>query len=343
MTDEFSFRQVEFLADQLWRPVRLGRLRYGPCVVYPRSMSEEQGSAFADGGERFGGSSRVTGTGSGDYAALMDSCRKFVAMKYRIDDFLDAMWRRFRDLEAVAFHGMDWLMALGQDPRLDDQSWLLSRCPEFSGLEPRAPSLRYALAPDLYAKAALPYFDGGSVRGEFELSDVDPSLVIGSSFDRRDGFSSDDEQNETLDRINERVGTNSPYGDCAYVSVGALPLYIAHEGKKRVRAFLEAGRNIHAWVGPGRLPEASALQLRQIEEPKSPYADKSPIYLIFDLSAGEYEVIPLPSITIPLLESYGVSWGPPKERGSWGGEFAWNIQELKRRALHSLVLSFCIP
>jgi hypothetical protein len=79
-------------------------------------------------------------------------------------------------------------------------------------------SLRYALAPDLYADAVLPYFDGASVRNsEFELGEVDPFLVIGSSFYRRDGFSSEDEQNEALDRINERVGTHSPYGDCAYV------------------------------------------------------------------------------------------------------------------------------
>ena len=225
---------------------------------------------------------------------MVDSCRKFVTMKYRIDDFLDTMWQRFHDFEAVAFYGMEWLIALGQDASLNDRSWLMSRCPEFFKLEPRIDSLKYSLSPDTYATIMLPHFsDDDSVRSsDFKLRDVDPSLVIGSSYYRGDGFSSEDEQDRALDRINEQVGSGSPYGNCAYVTVGALPLHIAHEGKNRVRAFLNAGRSIRAWVGPARFPEAAMLQLCRIKQPESPYADQSQIYILFDLQADSSQVIP---------------------------------------------------
>jgi hypothetical protein len=317
--------------------------RIDPCLVYPRSMTEEGGSAFTGRDQRFGQPGRVTGVGSDNYPALVDSCRNFVTMKYRIDDFLDTIWQRFRDYEAVAFYGLDWLTALGQDAALDDQSWLVSRCPDFFKLEPK-PYLRYSLGPDRYVAAALPPYSGRSAEdGKFILTNVDPSLVVGSTYHYRDGFSNEEERNATLDRLNDQVGSRSPYSDCAYVSIGTLPLCLAHEGKNRVRAFLEAGRTIRAWVGPARFPEAESLQLRHIKEPESPYADQTPIYLIFDLPTDKFQVIPLPSITIPLLESYGVSWGAAEERGSWGGEFAWNMLQHQRQALHRLARGFNLP
>jgi hypothetical protein len=36
----------------------------------------------------------------------MDSCRKFAAIKYWIDDFLEITWQGFQDFEAVAYYGM---------------------------------------------------------------------------------------------------------------------------------------------------------------------------------------------------------------------------------------------
>ncbi len=263
-------------------------------------------------------------------------------MKYRIDDFLDTLWQRFDDYEAVASYGFDWLVALGRDTGLDDQAWVVSRCPEFYELESVEDSLRYALDPAAFLTAALPPFLSRGYSGDkLKLVNVDPSLVIGSTYYRNwPEFFNDDQLDEVLDCLNEWAG--SRINDCDYVSVGTLPLYIAYEGKNRVRTFMKANRNIRAWTEPADFPEPEVLQLHKMEEPSSVHVGESPIYVVSESSANKYHAIPLPSITIPLLETYGASWGTLLERGP-GGINAWRWREDQRKSLRRLVDNFNRP
>src|SRR5258708_983815 len=63
---------------------------------------------------------------------LIENCRCFVSVKYRIDDFLDTLRRRRSG--AVKQHAVDWLDEVARNREVDDKLWLRAR-----NLEPRHP------------------------------------------------------------------------------------------------------------------------------------------------------------------------------------------------------------
>lgn len=273
---------------------------------------------------------------------LVDACRRFVALKYRVDDFLDSMWQRFGDYEAVYTCGLEWLVDVGQDTELDDEAWIASRFPDFYNMETVEYTLRYSLSPVHFVQAAFPFYTfKGYSEAALRLSDIDPSVTIGGSYSRRWPESLSEAE---LARINEKSSNSEPPGyDSAYSTPGRLPLYIGHEGKNRVRAFINADRDIRSYSCQDNFPAATALMLHGIEQPASIYVRDSPTYVITDVAAETRYVLPLPAVTIPILESYGVPWGAPLERGYRGGQFVWRWQEERRKVLYSLVGDFMRP
>jgi hypothetical protein len=273
---------------------------------------------------------------------LIEACAKFVTLKYRIDDFLDSMWQRFGDFEAVQFYGVNWLTVLAGDSDLDDLAWLMSVRPDFQNLEVEHHSVRYSLDPLGFVTSVLPPF---SLRG-YRRSDllpvrVDSSLTIGTSCHRNwSDFIQEGEEEDVLTRLNERLQTQSPGYDTSYVGVGRLPLYISYEGKNRARLFKKFNRDIWAWTALSPFPEAVDLQLCRIEDASPGYVQVPPSCLIHNLASEKFHAVALPSIAIPVLEAYGVPWGPSVER-DFGP--ARRFQEDQRRTLIRLIDNFNIP
>ena len=248
--------------------------------------------------------------------ALADPCRQLVSAKYRIDDWLDARQRLFRGYSrgsrSIASDIDDWLQDIAQKRAVDDKLWLAARHPNIP--EPEAPTRHhgtpedppwdpppYALAPDDFIKLVLPgvqmipYQESDGV-----LRSVDSSLVIGGTYER---YNSEAASLEDLDRINARGG------QAEYAKVGSLPLYIAIEGKNRVRAFQLKGKPISALTWSWYFPSADALELHKVVG--------SGIFAISG-PTSDRRILILPSVTVPLLTSYGVRWGRRLGRGVTG-------------------------
>jgi hypothetical protein len=162
------------------------------------------------------------------------------------------------------------------------------------------------------------------------LQDIDPSLVIGGMYYRN---YSEDLSEDKLEQLNERVRESSSGPEHAtYLQLGALPLYIADEGKNRVRAFLKAQKPISAFTTPIPLPSAGALILHEIS--------RSSAVTIANVSTGGSWQLPLPAVTVPLLESYGVEWGP---RFLLDAKYTRELERQRRDSLVKLVKGYMIP
>ncbi len=238
---------------------------------------------------------------------LADGCRQLVSAKYRIDDWLDARRRLFRGCSwgsgSIASDIDDWLQDIAQDPAVDDKRWLAARHPNIP--EPKAPTRRrgtpeeppwepppYALKPRDFIKQVLPEVQWITYKeSDGVLRDVDSSLVIGGTYER---YNSEAASLEDLDRINAKA-------DALYVKVGSLPLYIAIDGMNRVRAFQLKGKPISALTSALCFPPADALELHKVVG--------SGIFAISGPTSNDRRILILPSVTVPLLTSYGVRWG----------------------------------
>jgi hypothetical protein len=261
---------------------------------------------------------------------LPAACRLLASMKYRIDDVMEALWR-FPEITAAVLRdpvfrllgtsgavlvpdGIDWLEAVGRNPAIDEDLWLVER----SGAGTTEEPLVYAIAPHWFARLVLPSnadgdapggdADGGEYRrftpADMTLEEIDPSLVIGGTYQR--GWSRSLSARE-LDLVNEKAATASPGRDTAYVRVGSLPLYVAVEGKNRVRAFRAAGKAITAFTCTAPFPEPEALELHEIVDSGGAFSGVA----VSDTGTGAVRVLALSSVTAPVLEAYGVRWGRP--------------------------------
>ena len=285
-------------------------------------------------------------------AALVSGCRFLTSVKYRIDDLMHALWQRLGTNEPVLSDplfqrlgvgsavldpdGIDWLEEIGQHPALDDDLWLSERHPGWHGLECLDVPVRYAIAPYSFARLALPC-RGHDITykerrpGELSLSQVDPSLVIGGTYSRAWPVTLGDDQ---LDEINGRAAAAAPGTDTAYVKVGRLPLYLAMEGKNRVRAFRNAGKQITAFTRTAGFPEPEALRLHRVAG--------LPGAAVSGTGPGDLQVLVLASVTVPVLEAYGVPWGEPLDTSA-ADDRGRPLGLARRTALTDLVTHFMHP
>ena len=281
---------------------------------------------------------------------LIENCRCFVSVKYRIDDFLGTLRRRRS--ESFEQRAVDWLDEVARNPEVDDKLWLRAR-----NLEPRQPEhARYArpapisgdifeaarvlsegyadrndLVPWTFVECVLP-FTGFRYpeRGDLELCRIDSSLVIGGTTSSRRLRPVD---KNVLDRINAEAESSPPGLDTAYAKVGTLPLYIAVEGKNRVRAFRSAGRYISAFTYSCYFPDARTLRLHEVAG--------SPTPVLSDATSDYCRALILPPVTVPLLESYGVLWGPRLSRGRMRDRRAF--KRARRDVQVEMISDFMLP
>jgi hypothetical protein len=157
------------------------------------------------------------------------------------------------------------------------------------------------------------------------LADVNPFLVIGGTHYRTWPATLSD---VSLAAINQTARTSTPGSDTAYIRLDSLPLYVAYEGKNRVRAFRAAGQNISAFTYINNFPDATTLQLHEVAG--------SPSFAVSDMTTNELHALILPSVIVPLLESYGV---PRGKRISLGMVRCRRSLKRAQRALQSALLS----
>lgn len=256
--------------------------------------------------------------------ALAQSCRRLVSVKYRIDDWLDARRRRFgyedRTLERDI---VSWVDKIERNPFANDSLWLLIHHLGARESENSAGVARYALRPSAFVKRVLPGARIGTYRArDVVLQYLDPSLVIGGTYIRR--------WPETLaggelDQINASTIESGTQYDALCSRIGSLPLYVAFEGKNRVRAFLHARRDMAAFVYTGEFPGADKLELHEVEG--------SATVAVSSMTSGHLRVLILPSVAVPLLTGYGVPWG----RRIGPGRTAQRLERARREGLVKLV------
>lgn len=291
--------------------------------------------------------------GQPDAAVLLAACRRLASMKYRIDCFMDALWRcpelspavlrdplfqlLGRSGAALAPHGIDWLEAVGRDPAIDDNLWLAQR----RAADNADQSLLYSIAPYALARAVLPSgADGRDYRqftaDDLSLAEINPALVMGGTYQRSwlAALSA-----RELDLINAKAASAAPGLDTAYVRIGRLPLYVAVEGKNRVRAFRAAGKSITAFTCTARFPDPEALELHEIAGSSDAAA---PDVAVSDAGSGAVRVMALPAVTAPVLEGYGARWGRPLQTDVVDSS-GRALRTARRALLEDLVRHFMHP
>jgi hypothetical protein len=127
------------------------------------------------------------------------------------------------------------------------------------------------------------------------------------------------------------------------VRVGTLPLWVAEEGKYRVNAYRQLGRPITARVAQGVYPDPARLALRAVRRTRAVVlVHHAPLVLRCDGDEEEIpagvRVLPFPEATVPLLEAYGVRWGPALP-ASWAARAA----SARRATRHALSQAVCVP
>lgn len=143
---------------------------------------------------------------------------------------------------------------------------------------------------------SLTYYD----YDKMQPRDLDPQLIVSGTYNdySPNAHFTPTAPTDVMDR-SDRLATqeekhhpNSP----RVCRIGALPLYVALEGKNRVELFKNAGRQMKALVTDVSFPDADQLTLHR----------SLPLGIYSVSYKGDRRVLPVPEAVLPLLEKYGV-------------------------------------
>lgn len=143
---------------------------------------------------------------------------------------------------------------------------------------------------------SLTYYD----YDKMQPRDLDPQLIVSGTYNdySPNAHFTPTAPTDVMDR-SDRLATqeekhhpNSP----RVCRIGALPLYVALEGKNRVELLKNAGRQMKALVTDVSFPDADQLTLHR----------SLPLGIYSVSYKGDRRVLPVPEAVLPLLEKYGV-------------------------------------
>ena len=151
----------------------------------------------------------------------------------------------------------------------------------------------HAIPPFRFIQKVIPFWTLKNA-GDFEASFVDPNLVIGATYKKF--------EKATVEKCLQINDDDSNVAD--YEKIGDLPLYVAIEGKNRVRLFQKYQVKIKARIRQIPFPPPNVLQLHRYWKTNNYFLSCSSDFYV----QGEMQRILLlyPKITVPLLKSYGV-------------------------------------
>lgn len=171
-----------------------------------------------------------------------------------------------------------------------------------------------AIDPRDFLPLALPFAKpfGGDPR-KVRLEWVDPFHVLGGTYKPYARLSDEEAREKValLTGVTEGTVLGGPAdGPADYTKIGALPLYVACEGKNRVLLHQQVGLPIRARVTQADYPSPEELTLHRTV-PCGVYllACKNPAYADCHARARGRSILPLPELVVTLLEAYGVRRG----------------------------------
>lgn len=158
-----------------------------------------------------------------------------------------------------------------------------------------------SIPPFIFARRIIPFFILRYSKAP-EILYVDPNLVIGATVNKYSENSI-----KKCNEINSDYSGSDAFNTVEYERIGNLPLYIAYEGKNRVRLFQEHQIKIKARVNYTYYPSPNELQLQKSMLNNDYYLSCSNEFFV----QNENNTILLlyPEITVPLFKSYGVKEG----------------------------------
>lgn len=172
-----------------------------------------------------------------------------------------------------------------------------SRKIQKAGLTPGGEQIP-SIWPSEFLKRVLPFWND-NLTGEESVQEIDPCHVIGGNF--RD-YSEEPQTPEICKQMNRSTEKSPHYA--TYLKVGSMNLYVAREGKNRVSLFKKNRLPIVATIKETSYPRPNELKLH-----KSFF--NSQVYYLSYTNRGfsdkrDFEQLPFPQYTVPLLKSYGV-------------------------------------
>lgn len=163
--------------------------------------------------------------------------------------------------------------------------------------------------PVQWMHCVLPFSEPGYDYRTMQAQAIDPTLVLaGNHHEFQPGAFARLTHDQVMDLSDKLVldHPNDPRvsGEMPrYARVGSLPLYVALEGKNRVMLFKKARRPImQAFVTPTYFPPAGELLLIRF----------LPGGAVALAHRGQWQILPFPAVTVPLLRAYGVQDGRAK-------------------------------
>lgn len=168
-----------------------------------------------------------------------------------------------------------------------------------------------------YLGSAIPFAACAHPPGVDSVEMVDPTLVAGSPWQGYAPPPTAGVAKGLMDDLDEgalavKSGRPKGYHAAEYIRLGALPIYVAREGKNRVDLYREYKRPIAALVRVTPYPEPSSLVLHRVKLTNSIVVECTDPTFEHQSSCnqtGPRRVIAFPKIVVPLLEAYGARWG----------------------------------
>lgn len=163
---------------------------------------------------------------------------------------------------------------------------------------------RASVMPLNFLRKVLPFWQDDII-DRIENGTVDSRQILGGTYNDYPGALITDQY---LNNINQNSAAG--YDKPSYHKVGAFPLYVAGEGKNRVKIFAERNLKIVCKEKLTSYPEASSLKIhrRYFHDDIHFLSCDDPNFID---ERGELVEIVFPNYTLPLLRKYGVSDGKP--------------------------------
>ncbi|WP_411961280.1 hypothetical protein ACK3BE_32760 (plasmid) [Pseudomonas mandelii] len=157
-----------------------------------------------------------------------------------------------------------------------------------------------AVHPAKFVMQVLPFSVTCYDYDKMQPRDLDPQLIVSGTYNdySPNAHFTPAAPADVMDK-SDRLATQEEkhhHNSTRVCRIGALPLYVALEGKNRVELFKSAGRQMKALVTEVSFPEADQLTLHR----------SLPLGIYSVSYRGERRVLPVPEAALPLLEKYGV-------------------------------------
>jgi hypothetical protein len=153
----------------------------------------------------------------------------------------------------------------------------------------------YSIAPWHFINPIFPFYSY-DFEQEPTMEELDPFQIIGGT------YQSYKDENDGSEKVCDILNGGSLDTLGKYEKFGDLPLYLAREGKNRVRLFQRHSRKVKAKVTRYTLPLPGSLRLHRMFFNREYFLSCTDSRFIHK---AELIVLPFPEVTVPIYQAYG--------------------------------------